>query len=259
MTNSEESKPRRLKSVVQSFDIVEYLRNAERATLSQVAEDLDMPVSTAHIHLSTLVDTGYVVKTSGEYQCSFAFLSVGGAMRDGTVLYQAAKPELDDLQEKTGEVTNVVVKEGGYSIQLYKSQSSDSIDDNAPLGEHLYLHSTATGKAMLAELSDEEVNRIVDARGLPAQTDDTITDKGALHEELERIRERDYSINSGEHFPGVCAVGTAIVSEPDDAVGAISISGPLSRMEPDRIEEELAPALLNKKNIIELKIRKYPG
>ena len=53
------------------------------------------------------------------------------------------------------------------------------------------------------------------------------------------------------------AIGTAIASEPDGAIGAISISGPRSRITRERIEEELAPALLNKKNIIELKIRQF--
>lgn len=257
MTHTDRSSSRKLKSVGQSFEIIQYLREVGRATVSQTAEDLEMPVSTAHIHLATLVDSNYVVKDSNEYRCSFEFLRVGGKMRDEMVLYQAARPELDDLQAKTGEHTNVVVEQSGYSIQLYKSQSPESIDDNAPLGEHLHMHSTATGKAMLSELPENEVERIIETRGLPSLTDETITDEHTLHQELESIRERGYSINREEHFPGVCAVGTAIVSDPDDAVGAISISGPQSRMGSDRIEEELRSELLNKKNIIELKIKKH--
>ncbi|QIO25334.1 IclR family transcriptional regulator [Haloarcula sp. JP-L23] len=257
MTGSDGSDTRRLKSVNQSFKIVDYLHESGGSTLSQTAEDLDMPLSTVHIYLSTLVETGYVVKCDNEYHSSFQFLRMGGEMRDRMALFQAAKPELDDLQEKTGEHTNATVEQNGYSVQLYKSHSPESIDDDAPLGDHLHLHSTATGKAILAQLAEETVSEIVAKRGLPALTDDTITDEGVLHEELETVRERGYSINRGEHFPGVSAVGTAIVSEPDDAVGAISISGPISRMDPDRIEDELAPELLNKKNIIELKIRQY--
>ncbi|ADE03389.1 IclR family transcriptional regulator [Haloferax volcanii] len=257
MTNSTGSGSRRIQSVEQAFDIIRYLREVDGATLSETAEDMELPVSTAHIHLATLVDTDYVVKVGSEYHCSLRFLEMGGAMRDGMALYRVAKPELDELKEQTGEHTNVTVEQNGFAVQLYKAQSPESIDDDAPLGDHLYLHSTATGKAMLAKHSRDEVDRIVDRRGLPALTDDTITDREALHEELEAIRDRGYSINRGEHYPGVCAVGTAIVSEPDDAVGAISISGPMSRIEDGRIEEELGPALLNKKNIIELKIKQY--
>lgn len=257
MTDSGNPDDRRLTSVSQSFTIVEYLREAGAATLSEIAEDLEMPVSTAHIHLATLVDTDYLRKDDGRYRCSFRFLETGGEMRDQMALFQAAKPEIDDLRETSGEHANLTVEEDGYSVQLYKSESPDSVDDNAPLGQHLYLHSTATGKAILAALSPEEVDALIDERGLPQQTDTTITEPDLLRDELADIRERGYSINRGEHFRGVCAVGTSIVSEPDDVIGAISISGPRSRMRPDRIESELAPALLDKKNIIELKIRQF--
>ncbi|RRJ29512.1 IclR family transcriptional regulator [Halocatena pleomorpha] len=257
MTDHSQSGSRRLKSVKQAFDIIQYLRDVEGATLSQTAEDLDIPVSTAHIHLTTLVDSNFVIKKSNEYRCSFRFLQLGGEKCNRMILYRAAKPELDDLREMTSEHTNVTVEEDGYAVQLYKSQSPDSIDDNAPLGDYLYLHSTATGKAILSELPEKKVDDIFEKRGLPSLTEDTITDEESLRQELEEIRERGYSINRGEHFPGVCAVGTAIVSEPDNVVGAISISGPLSRMGTDRIEQELATELLNKKNIIELRIKKY--
>ncbi|QCC48045.1 IclR family transcriptional regulator [Halobellus limi] len=257
MTEPDESGARGLQSVERSFDIIEYLGQEDGATLSEAADDLGLAVSTAHIHLTTLVETGYVVKDDDVYRCSFEFLGTGGERRDGLALYQAAKPELDELQAETGEHTNVTVEERGYSVQLYKSESPHSIDDDASLGDHFYLHLTATGKAILAELSDERVAELLDRRGMPALTDDTITDEDVLYDELETIRERGYSINNGEHFPGVCAIGTAIASEPDGAIGAISISGPRSRITRERIEEELAPALLNKKNIIELKIRQF--
>ena len=257
MTDPDESDARGLKSVERSFDVIEYLRGAGGSTLSETAEALDLAVSTAHIHLSTLVDTGYVVRDGDEYRCSFEFLCTGGDRRDGLALYRAAKPELDELRDETGEHTNAMIEERGYSVQLYKSESPESIDDDASLGDHFYLHLTATGKAILAEFSEERISAVLDELGMPARTDETITDEDVLRDQLETIRERGYSINRGEHFPGVCAIGTAIVSEPDGAIGAISISGPRSRITPDRIEEELAPALLNKKNIIELKIRQY--
>lgn len=257
MVDSEETDTRRLKSVDQSFKIIEYLQTDGGATLSEIADSLGMPASTAHIHLATLVETGYVIKDDGEYRCSFRFLDTGGEMRDRMALYQAAKPEVDDLRRDSSEHANITVEQNGYSVQLYKSQSSESIDDNAELGKHLHLHSTATGKAILSELSESEIDAILEKRGLPAATSSTITDRDVLLDELAEIRERDYSINRGEHFPGVAAVATSIISKPDNVIGAISISGPLSRMGTDRIENELAPAILDKKNIIELKIRQY--
>lgn len=257
MTEQDESTTRRLQSVERAFEVVEHLRETGGATLSQTADALDMAVSTTHIHLSTLVETGYAVKDEDVYRCSLEFLGTGGQRRAQMALYRAAKDELDELREDTGEHTNVTVEERGYSVQLYKSESPGSIDDNAAIGNHFYLHLTATGKAILASFSDDHVDGIIDRLGMPALTENTITDRDVLHDELDTIRDRGYSINRGEHFSGVCAIGTAIESEPDGAIGAISISGPRSRITDERITDELAPALLNKKNIIELKIGQY--
>lgn len=257
MPDGENPESRRLKSVDQSFEIVEYLRKGGGATLSKIADDLELPVSTVHIHLVTLVENGYVVKDDGEYRCSFRFLATGGELRDRMALYQSAKSEIDDLRNEAGEHANLTVEENGYLVQLYKSQNPKSIDDDASLGHHLPLHSTATGKAILTQLSEPELDTIIEKRGLSERTENTITDEDVLRDELRTIRERGYSINRGEDFPGVSAVATSIISEPDDAIGAISISGPQNRMHEDRIEDELVPLLLNKKNIIELKIRQH--
>ncbi|QCS44968.1 IclR family transcriptional regulator [Natrinema versiforme] len=248
---------RRLKSVDQAFDIIEYLREGDSATLTEIATDFGMPMSTAHIHLSTLVENGYVIKEDNEYRCGLRFLRTGGELRDQMTLFQVSKTEIDDLQEKTGEIANIGTMEDGYLVQLYKSESSKSIDDKSPLGSHLHLHSTAMGKAILAHLSTEEIDRAIEKRGMPQLTTNTITERDALEEDLEVVRERGYAINRGEDFSGVCAVASPILSGENEAIGAICISGPRSRIDSERIEEEFAPALSDKKNIIELKIKQY--
>lgn len=255
MAHDETNGSRHLKSVNRSFEIIEYLRENGPATLSEIATEFDLPVSTAHIHLSTLVKSDYVIKEDGLYRCSLLFLRTGGQLRDQKVLYRAAKSEIDDLQQQVNEIANVGILENGYMVQLYKSENPESIDDSAPEGAHLYLHTTSTGKAILSQLSEDELDRIIEQRGLPGLTDNTITTRSELVSQLQEIRERGYSINRGEHYTGVFAIGTPILSDSGDILGAISISGPLSRIERNRIEDEFAPALCDKKNVIELKIR----
>ncbi|WP_435156308.1 IclR family transcriptional regulator [Haladaptatus sp. DFWS20] len=255
MNNEEETAGQRLKSVDQSFRIIEYLRENGPVTLSKITDDLELPMSTAHVHLSTLVENEYVIKSDREYRCSLRFLHIGGELRDKFSLFQAAKDEVDELSDTLGEYANVGTIENGYMVQLYKSRNSSSIDDNAPLGSHLYLHSTGLGKAMLSQLSQERLNMILDLRGLPQLTPTTITDRQALEEELADIRDRGYAVNRSEHFTGVCAVAVPILSENNEVIGAISASGPISRMGNERIEDEIAPALFDKQNFIELKIK----
>lgn len=257
MATETEAEGRRLKSVGQAFKIIEFLRGEGPTTLSGIAERFDMPMSTAYIHLATLVESGYVIKEDGEYQCSLRFLHTGGELRNQMPLYQAAKTGVDDLREELGEIANVVTLQDGYAVQLYKSENPESIDDNAPLGEYFYAHSTATGKSMLSQLPQSDVDRIVERRGLAKSTAATITTRDELAAELAEIDERGYAINQGEHFPGVCAVGVPIMSKSDAVLGAISVSGPISRMNMDRISNEIAPELFNKKNIIELKLQQH--
>ena len=253
-TNADGTGGRQLKSVARTFEIIEHLRTDGEATLSEVATAFDLPVSTAHIYLATLVESGYVIKEDGRYRCSLRFLQVGGELRDRMTLFRVAKDEVDNLQQEYGENANVGTREAGYMVQLYKSENRDSIDDNAPLGTHLHLHQTATGKAILAELPEDEVDRVIDLRGLPQSTAATIKTREELKADLEQVRERNYAINNGEHFPGVRAVAVPIVPKNESVVGAISISGPLSRMGQERIEDELAPSLFDKRNVIELKL-----
>lgn len=251
----ETSDARRLKSVDQAFNIIEYLREGGPATLSEIANHFDAPLSTAHIHLSTLVENGYILKEDSEYRCSLRFLRTGGQLRDQMALYQAAKTEVDDLKEELGEYANLSIEENGYMVQLYKSESQTSIDDNASLGAHQHLHSTAMGKAILSQVTEEKLASILEKRGLPKLTEETITSRDALKDELETIEERQYAVNRGEHFAGVCAVAVPILSKGNNVIGAISVSGPLSRMHRERIENDIVPKLFNKKNIIELKIK----
>lgn len=255
MTDETDTDTRRVKSVDQAFAIIDYVEEDEGVTLSEIAEELEMPVSTAHIHLSTLVHNGYLIKEDGKYRCSLKFLRKGGKMRDNMVLFQVAKPELDDLQQATGEHTNLMLEEKTQVVQLYKSQGSETIDDDAPVGKYFHPHVTAAGKAILAEKSEGAIEEFLAEEGLPAYTDQTITDENALYEELETIREREYSVNREEHYPGVAAVGIAIQSTGDGPIGAITVSGPVGRMGTDRIETELVPALQTKKNVIELRVR----
>ncbi len=255
MTDGGKSSGRRLSSVDRAFEIIEFLREHGPQTLTDVADDFDLPMSTAHIHLSTLVENGYVIKSDGEYRCSLQFLRTGGELRDGLLLFQAAKHEVDELPNILGEYANIGTMENGFMVQLYKSRNPSSIDDNAPLGSHLYLHSTALGKAMLSQLPESGVDEVIEKRGLPKQTAATIVDREELLDELATTRERGYSVNRGEHFEGVCAVAVPIMSKEGDVAGAISVSGPASRMNDERIDDEIVPVLSDKKNIVELKIK----
>ena len=122
----------------------------------------------------------------------------------------------------------------------------------AYVGRRFYLHQTAAGKALLSRLSQPEVEEIVDRWGLPARTENTITDPEELYEELDVIRDRGYSFNREEQLQGVKAVGVPVTGPDDRVIGAFSVASPANRMSDEWFEEKLPSIALGVTNEFEL-------
>lgn len=243
---------KRVKAVERSFRVIQVLRERGPSRISDVAGELDIPTSTAHVHLKTLETVGYVVKGDDGFRLGLRFLRDGSLVRNRLPVYPIAKTEVDDLAEKTGEVANLGVEEGGQRVILYQSEGSEAVYDNAPVGEYTNLHWTALGKALLAELPRQYVDEVVERYGLPTQLPNTIDDRDELSDELRTVRERGYALEDEERREGIRSI--AVPLEPEQTlVGALSLSGPKERFDDDRIEDELLPELKDRKNIIEVK------
>ena len=115
---------------------------------------------------------------------------------------------------------------------------------------------TALGKALLAQLPDDEIERIVERHGLPAATENTITEVEPLLEEIERVREQGYSIEDEEHHDGIQAIGVPVpYVENPPVFTAISVSGPKSRIKTNI--QELLNEIQSTVNVIELEYEYY--
>ncbi|SEV85276.1 IclR family transcriptional regulator [Natrinema salifodinae] len=238
-------------AVERAFSIVDALREAGGMTVSEVAESFDMPSSTAHVYLKTLRSVGYVIKDDGEYRLGLRFFRDGIAVRRENGAYISCESEIDELAAETGEVANLGVEENGQRVLLYQAEGSDAVYDNAPPGEYTNMHWTALGKALLAHRPESYIDDVIDVYGLPAQTDRTITDRDSLAAELERIRDQGYALEDEERRAGIRSVAVPIIVDAG-VIGAISLSGPKSRLSDDRIGE-LLDSLRNTANVVELK------
>jgi DNA-binding IclR family transcriptional regulator len=248
----------RIKSVENAFNIVETVQRLERCGVSDLADFLDIPKSTAHIYLKTLQELGYVVKEDDKYRLSFRFLELGGNIRHSRSIYSVARAEIDSVARTTGEVGTIGCEEDGMRVLVYRSEPVEGVSDNAPTGEFTRMHWTAVGKSLLAQHSTDEIRNIADRLGLPAATENTITDVDELIEETNMIRSQGYSIEDEERVDGVKSLAISITDEENKAGNsAISIAGPKHRFSDERIEEELLPELRNTANVIELQYKHY--
>ncbi|GAB3692827.1 IclR family transcriptional regulator [Halorubrum pallidum] len=225
--------------------------------MTELAETLDLSKSTVHAYLKTLKQSGYVVRDGEKYALAYKLSLQGEAVRNQSRLFRIARDEIDDLAAETGLYAHLTVTENGRGINLYQSKG-DAVGrydyQTQKVQQPEPLHVTATGKAILAALSRESVESILDRHGLPARTEHTITDSDALFDELEQIQERGYAYNDAEEIEGFRAVGASIRGRDGEVLGALSVSGPKSILHGERFREESTDAVTRTANLIEVTI-----
>lgn len=249
-----DSKHRPVETVETAFDIVDALKRGDARGVSELADELGLAKSTVHRHLKTLESRGLLVEEDDTYRLSAWLLDYGGYVRNRHPLFSVAKPKVDELAAETDEKVWCVVEEHGMGVHIYGAEGRHSVKTHARIGQRTHLHQFAAGKAILAYLPDERIDRILEEYGLPRQTDRTIVDRSALREQLETIRERGYAFNREESVVGVHAVGVPIRDESNAAIGAISVAGPANRLRGDLLTEELPDLLLGAANEIEINL-----
>ncbi len=244
-----DDRPRPVKTTQTSLALVHAVRDSDGATLSELADRLELAKSTVHNHLHTLVDEGFLVRDGDTFHVGLQFLSFGEHARERNPLYATARRRVYSLAETTGHEADFITEENGraYSLEYAIGESSRrGLSEPSPFraGNRFYMHNCASGKALLASMSESRVREILDRWGLPATTDHTVTDESALFDELEAIRCRGYAVNDEELIDGYRSIGAAVTS-PDGAVlGAFSIGGPTYRMATDESTTEEIARLL---------------
>ncbi|GAB7021185.1 IclR family transcriptional regulator [Halostagnicola bangensis] len=243
-----------LSTVGRAFEIIEFVRNQDGATIAEITETLELPKSTVHDYVNTLSQLGYLTNDNGTYDLSLRFLTHGRYVQKDIALGSVVRPYLEDLASKTGEIVWYIVEEDGKAVYVQKATGNDALQPYASIGTRCDLHSIAGGKAILAALPDDYVDRVIEERGLDQRTDRTITSPGELEESRDRIAERGYALNRGENIDGWRAVASSIVVN-DDLYGAIAVAGPENRLRDDRFETTIPELTTGTANEIQLQLR----
>lgn len=243
-----------LSTIERAFKIIELIVELEGAGVTEVADHIDVPKSTAHSYLTTLHEVGYLVKEDQEYDAALQFLTIGGSAAVRLPSYYLLSDKVNQLADITGERVQFITEEHGHGVYICESKGENAVQTDVRIGKRVNLHTTAAGKAILAHLDEAELDHIITNHHLNKETERTITDEAKLRECLASIRDRGYAFNNGERIQGQRAVGAAIVDD-ETVLGAISISGPMHRVRRDLIEEEISNELLAAVNELNLNMR----
>lgn len=243
-----------VKSVERAIEVISVVQARNGATLSELADDLEVAKSTVHNHLLTLERRGYLVRDDGVFHIGLQFLDHGGFARERKASYRFVRPKLHEIAQETNELCQFVVGQHGEGFVLFQARGTDAVETQSRIGSHGPLHTVPGGKAILARFSGKAVNSFIEDRGLPTTTSRTITDPDELFRELERITERGYAVNRSEYIKGLDGIGVPIQSADGGVLGALTVLGPSHRLDDDSIEEEISDRLLDAANELELNV-----
>lgn len=244
-----------IKSDEKLFAIIEHLEDGSARGVTELATELGTSKGNVHAHLASLEDRGYVVNDGGRYRLGLEFLRYGIKARASYEEYELIEKKVTQLAEETGERAWAHVEENGKAYYLCGAIGEHPVQPPVRVGEPIHMHQIAGGKAILACYSRERIQGIIDRHGLPAKTDETITDSDELFAELAEIRDRGYAYNKQESVEGLHAIAASIRGPEDGVFGSLSIPGPANRLNEEALTSTLPDLLLGAVNELEINLR----
>lgn len=223
------------KTVLKALSLLELVAAHPNLTLSELGRLAGVPAPTALRLLRALQEGSYVeADGDGRYRLGSQCLVLGSTYLENFDLRVEARAELEHLAEETGETVHLGVPEGTEVIYVDKVETSHSVRMYSRVGAASPMYSTGIGKALLSRATPEMAAAVA-AAGMPPRTHNTITDPQRLRQELELVRERGYAVDDIENEEGIRCAAAAVLQADGTPLAAVSVSGPATRITPERI------------------------
>ena len=224
------SQSSQVKSATRTLDIIEYVVAHNRALVAQeIAVALGIPVSSLSYLLSTLVERGYLQREGRRYSAGPGLQRLQ-ARPDGFTLAERAAPLVRTLRVQLNETTSFFVRSEWDVEAIVTETSEQALRYAVPTGTRLPMHALASGKALLAALPDDELERYFAESERRRFTPDTVTAEKALRRQIAEIRRTGFAVTDEEFSLGIRGVGR-VVTIGGDPVGALSVAVPKARFD----------------------------
>ena len=231
---SERAPARLVPALSRGLDVLELLRTSERPpTAGEVAAGLGLPRTTVHELLHTLSARGYVEVVEGgprRFRLGLRLFELGNAYAAALDLARESAGVAATVRDACGETVHVAVLDGTDVVYIAKVDSTHSVRMVSAVGRRLPAHVTAVGKALLAGLDDDELERrFPSGHALPALTAASITDPAAQRAALTDVRRDGLAWDAAESNPDVNCVAAPVRDHTGAPVAGLSISVPVVR------------------------------
>lgn len=219
--------------------LVRIAEHTDGVSLSDIAQEVGLAPSTTHRLLTTLEQQGFAEQDveSGKWRVGVIAFTVGNAFLASRDIGAQSRVVARELMEVAGETVNVAVLQAGEIVIIAQAECQEMMRMVVPLGSRVPLHASGVGKAILSTMSKDDVSKILLSRGLPRLTENTIDKPQALRAALDEVGTCGFALDNEEQAIGLRCAAAPIFGPHGDAVAAISISGPKSRISAARLQE----------------------
>jgi len=200
-------------------------------SITELSKRVNLHKSTIHRILVTLEDEGFVLKdqVSQKYRLGIKLFELGYLVQDQMEIRSYALSIMKELAKKTEESIDLNILSDGKRVSIEKIESPHDVRRIIQLGKSLPLYCGSSGKALLAFLSDEEIEKIIQKEKLIPFGPNTITDTTKLKINLKEIQKNGYAISFEERVLGSASIAAPILDYKGKVVASLSISGPTTR------------------------------
>jgi DNA-binding IclR family transcriptional regulator len=219
-------------SLDKALTVLEEIAQAGDSRLSALVKATGYPPATIHRILAVLTRRRYVKQdpATKKYMLGLKCLALSSQLQDHLEIITAAKPVMQKLMETTGETVNLVIFENMEAVYIDQISNTKSLLRMfTRVGARVPLHSSGVGKAFLATLPWKESTAYFRSAQKVRYTPNSLMKEDEFSRDLEETRARGYAIDREEFEAGVGCIA-AVISQNGEAAGAMSISGPSSRI-----------------------------
>lgn len=223
-----------------AFSILEaFSRNRGELGVADLTRMVRLPKSTVHRLVMILERHGYLEKSpfGGRYRLGSRVIQLGMLALNQLDLKSTATPYLERLAAETGETAHLGILRDGEIISLVHAQGRHILRMPSTVGRRIPAHCTSLGKAIMAFLPKEEIEKLTAGIILRRYTPKTLIKPSLLMADLRRVRKLGYATDNEEFEKGLKCIGAPVRDHMGRVIAAISIAMPAFRMEKGRVPE----------------------
>lgn len=227
------------KSVDKALTILEFFNSqTDKLSITRIADKLDTNPSSLYPILHTLEEYDYLHRSKDkQYSLGMAFVKKGRCVLERLNLSSEARSEIEALRDETQKTVHLGYINENKIVYVDKVESRGVKLYSSP-GKTAPLHATALGKVILANLSADHLEELLDKLELTTHTKNTITSREELRRELQDIRTRGYAIDDEEFEEGIRCIASPIYRHDGEVDAAISLTGLAAQMSEGDLKEK---------------------